>query len=58
MHQKRDCTVTVLLDRETKEKAKVLARRSRRTLSGYVRQLLRGHIRECEVLDGPIRRSG
>ena len=46
MHQKRDCTVTVLLDRETKEKAKVLARRSRRTLSGYVRQLLRCHIQE------------
>lgn len=54
MHQKRDCTVTVLLDRETKEKAKVLARRSRRTLSGYVRQLLRCHIQEWEAMDGPI----
>lgn len=58
MVPKKDCSVSVQLDRETKEKAKILARRSGRTLSGYVRQLLRGHIRECEALDGPIRTEG
>lgn len=47
-------SITILVDAETKAKARRLAHGSCRTLSGYVRQLLRAHIRELESLHGPI----
>ncbi len=50
----RDQTISIYLELETKEKAARLARQTNRTLSGYVRQLLRFHIREYEFLNGPI----
>ena len=43
---------------ETKEKAAWLARRSCRSLSAYVRQLLRVQIRAYEAENGPIGRDG
>lgn len=43
---------------ETKEKATWLARQSCRSLSAYVRQLLRVQIRAYEDAHGPIERDG
>ena len=51
---KKDCTISILVDRDTKEKAARLAQQANRSLSGYVRQLLRFHIREHDFLYGPI----
>ena len=46
-------TITVQVDAETKEKLRALARESCRSLSGYVRQLLRLRLREQERSPGP-----
>ena len=43
--QKRDCAITVSVTREEKEQAVRLARLECRSLSGYLRQLLRREIR-------------
>ena len=43
--EKRECTITVSVTREEKEQAARLARRECRSLSGYLRQLLRREIR-------------
>ena len=51
---KKDQTISIQVDRETKVKAAYLAAQANRTQSGYVRQLLRAHIREYEFLHGPI----
>ena len=54
-YPKKDQTISVQVDRETKAKAAYLAAQANRTLSSHVRQLLRFHIREYEFLYGPIR---
>lgn len=51
---KKDCTISIQVDRDTKERAVRLAEQANRSLSSYVRQLLRFHIREHEFLYGPI----
>lgn len=59
MGQKRkSSTIAVQVTPETKEKAAWLARQSCRSLSGYVRQLLRVHIRDYEAENGPIHWDG
>ena len=51
-------TITIQVTPETKEKAAWLARQSCRSLSAYVRQLLRVQIRAYEAENGPIGRDG
>ena len=53
-HCKGDQRISFLVDGETKDKARCLARRSCRSLSGYLWQLLRLHIQEYERLYGPV----
>ncbi len=50
----KDQTISLAVTRETKEKTAWLARQSSRSLAGYVRQLLRVHIRTYERDNGPI----
>lgn len=50
--------ILVQVTPETKEKTAWLARQSCRSLSGYVRQLLRVHIRDYEAENGPIHWDG
>ena len=54
-YPKKDQTISVQVDQETKEKASYLAALANRSLSSHIRQLLRFHIREHEFLYGPIR---
>ena len=51
-------TISIQVTPELKEKSAWLARQSCRSLSGYVRQLLRVQIRDYEAENGPIRRAG
>ena len=53
-YPKKDQTISVQVDRDTKAKAAYLAAQANRTLSSHVRQLLRFHIRDYEFLYGPI----
>lgn len=46
--------ISLAVTQEVKEKTTWLAEQTSRTLAGYVRQLLRVHIREYETLHGPI----
>ena len=50
--QKRECTITVSVTREEKEQAARLARQECRSLSGYLRQLLRREIRRSGGASG------
>ena len=50
----RDQTISFQVDRETKKNARFLAKKSNRSLSSYLRLLIRCHIREYESLYGPI----
>ena len=50
-------TISIQVTPETKEKAAWLARQSCRSLSAYVRQLLRVQIRDYEAKNGPIERA-
>ena len=50
----RDQTISFQVDRETKQNAQFLAKKSNRSLSSYLRLLIRCHIREYESLYGPI----
>ena len=50
-------TISIQVTPETKEKAAWLARQSCRSLSAYVRQLLRVQIRAYEAENGPIERA-
>ena len=54
-HPYRDQTISFQVDRETKETARFLAKKSNRSLSSYLRLLIRCHIGEYESLYGPIR---
>ena len=56
--EQRTQKILIQVTPETKEKAVWLARQSCRSLSGYVRQLLRVHIRAYEAENGPIGRDG
>ena len=56
--KKKARTIAIQVTPETKEKAVWLARQSCRSLSAYVRQLLRVQIRDYEAKNGPIHRDG
>lgn len=51
-------TISIQVTPELKEKSAWLARQSCRSLSAYVRQLLRVQIRDYEAENGPIHRDG
>lgn len=57
-HTEKMRTISIQVTPETKEKAAWLARQSCRSLSAYVRQLLRVQIRAYEDAHGPIERDG
>ena len=57
-HTEKMRTISIQVTPETKEKAAWLARQSCRSLSAYVRQLLRVQIRAYEAENGPIHRDG
>lgn len=57
-HTEKMRTISIQVTPETKEKATWLARQSCRSLSAYVRQLLRVQIRAYEDAHGPIERDG
>ena len=52
--KKKARTISIQVTPETKEKAAWLARQSCRSLSAYVRQLLRVQIRAYEEENGPV----
>lgn len=56
-HTEKMRTISIQVTPETKEKAAWLARQSCRSLSAYVRQLLRVQIRAYEDAHGPIERD-
>ena len=56
-HTEKMRTISIQVTPETKEKATWLARQSCRSLSAYVRQLLRVQIRAYEDAHGPIERD-
>lgn len=51
---KKDQCISVQVPPELKAKARTLAQQTNRSLSGYVRQVLRSHIREYESLHGSV----
>ncbi|WP_297232802.1 hypothetical protein [uncultured Flavonifractor sp.] len=53
-HTEKMRTISIQVTPETKEKAAWLARQSCRSLSAYVRQLLRVQIRAYEAENGPV----
>lgn len=53
-HTEKMRTISIQVTPETKEKATWLARQSCRSLSAYVRQLLRVQIRAYEAENGPV----
>ena len=52
--KRRNQTITVSVSEEEKTKAAYLAKLSCRSLSGYLRQLLRQKVRDYEAVNGPI----
>lgn len=54
---KKNQTICVQIDGETKEKLRVLAAAQQRSLAGQVRQLIRQFVREQEAFPGepPVR---
>lgn len=54
---KNTCTISIQVSPEIKEKSAWLARRSCRSLSAYVRQLLVVEIRTFEGEHGPISKN-
>ena len=53
-HTEKMRTISIQVTPETQEKAAWLARQSCRSLSAYVRQLLRVQIRAYEAENGPV----
>ena len=54
-YPKKDQTISIQVDRDTKAKAAYLAAQADRSLSCRVRRLLRFHNREYKYIYGPIR---
>lgn len=54
--QKKNQTITIQVTAEDKEMAQKLARQECRSVSGYLRQLLRQEIRRqgCDASGGPL----
>lgn len=53
-NSKKDQCISIQVPPELKAKARTLAQQTNRSLSKYVRQVLRSHIREYELLYGPV----
>lgn len=51
---KKDQCISVQVPPELKAKARTLSKQTNRSLSRYVRLVLRSHIREYELLYGPV----
>ena len=51
---KKDQCISVQVPPELKAKARALSKQTNRSLSRYVRLVLRSHIREYELLYGPV----
>ena len=53
-NSKKDQCISVQVPPELKAKARALSKQTNRSLSRYVRLVLRSHIREYELLYGPV----
>ena len=53
-NSKKDQCISVQVPPELKAKARALSKQTNRSLSRYVRLVLRSHIREYKLLYGPV----
>ena len=53
-NSKKDQCISVQVPPELKAKARALSKQTNRSLSRYVRLVLRSHIRKYELLYGPV----
>lgn len=53
-NSKKDQCISVQVPPELKAKARALSKQTNRSLSRYVRLVLRSHIREYELFYGPV----